>query len=161
MAIAGHSVPSPHRPPSGLLRWLLRAPIPVYRAGLGWLFGHRLLMLTHTGRRTHEQRRTVVEVVTYDARTHESIVAAGWGTATQWYRNIQVSTATEIHTGGEHYRPVQRFLGEEEAREVLEGYLAAHRFAARFVLRWLGYEWSAAGREEFLRTVRLVGFRPR
>jgi hypothetical protein len=39
--------------------------------------------------------------------------------------------------------------------------MGQHRLAARLILRWLGYEWSDAGRERFYRTVRLVGFRPR
>jgi deazaflavin-dependent oxidoreductase (nitroreductase family) len=161
MAVAGQPFPLHHRRPSGLLRFLLRAPIPLYRAGLGWLFGHRLLMLAHEGRRTGQLHRTVVEVVSYDARTHESIVTASWGTATQWYRNIQVKEAAEIHAGRQRYAPVQRFLGEDEAREILESHAMAHQLAARFVLRWLGYEWSDEGRERFYRAVRLVGFRPR
>jgi hypothetical protein len=34
------------------LWYLLRAPVYLYRWDLGWLFGHRLLLLTHIGRRT-------------------------------------------------------------------------------------------------------------
>ena len=161
MTIAPRSLPSHHGPPSGLVRLLLRLPVPLYMAGLGWLFGHRLLMLEHRGRRSHDLHRSVVEVIAYDHRTRESIVAAGWGTATQWYRNIQVQSAVEVHTSAQQFVPAQRFLGEDEAHDVLDDYVMAHRFAARFVLRWLGYDWSKEGRERFYDTVRLVGFRPR
>lgn len=161
MALAPRSLPSHHGPPSGLLRLLLKAPIPLYLAGLGWLFGHRLLMLEHRGRSSRGVHRSVVEVVAYDRRTHESIVAAGWGTATQWYRDIQVQPAVEIHIGAQQFAPVQRFLGEDEAHDVLDDYVLGHRIAARFILRWLGYDWSREGRERFYDTVRLVGFRPR
>lgn len=161
MTIARQSLPSRHVPPSGLWRLLLKVPIPVYRLGFGWLFGHQLLMLEYQGRRPDELRRSVVEVVAYDARTQESITAAGWGTATQWYRTIQVQPAAGVVTGRQQFAPVQRFLGEEEAREVLDRYLAAHRFAARLAFRWLGYDWSDEGRDGFCQDVRLVGFRPR
>lgn len=35
-----------------MLWYLFRAPVYLYRWRLGWLFGNRLLLLTHTGRRT-------------------------------------------------------------------------------------------------------------
>ena len=44
-------------------RWLVRAPINLYRVGLGFLFGTRLLMLEHVGRRTGARRYVVLEVV--------------------------------------------------------------------------------------------------
>lgn len=50
---------------AGLLRvrWLVRAPIGLYRAHLGFLFGSRLLMLEHTGRKSGTRRYVVLEVV--------------------------------------------------------------------------------------------------
>lgn len=42
--------------PRGALRLLLRTPIWLYRAELGWLAGHRLLYLAHRGRRTGARR---------------------------------------------------------------------------------------------------------
>ena len=56
------------KPPRGLLRFLLRLPIWLYQLHLGFLLGHRFLLLTHTGRRSGLLRRTVVEVVSYDRR---------------------------------------------------------------------------------------------
>lgn len=143
------------------MRWLLKAPVPAFQAGFGWIFARRLLMLSHTGRSTGSLHRTVVEVVSDDRHTRESIVAAGWGTETGWYRNIQANPAVEVRIGHDRYVPVQRFLGEAEAVEVLDAYVQRHRLAARFVMRWLGFEWNEAGRHEFYRSVRLVGFRPK
>ncbi|MGH3626024.1 MAG: hypothetical protein ACRDRL_01055, partial [Sciscionella sp.] len=45
------------------VRWFVRAPIWLYRARLGFLFGTRLLMLEHIGRTTGERRYVVLEVV--------------------------------------------------------------------------------------------------
>jgi hypothetical protein len=39
---------------AGLLRtrWIVRAPVGLYRARLGFLLGPRMLMLEHTGRKS-------------------------------------------------------------------------------------------------------------
>jgi hypothetical protein len=42
---------------------LVRAPIWLYRHGLGWLFGSRLLMLEHVGRKSGQPRYVVLEVI--------------------------------------------------------------------------------------------------
>ena len=51
--------------PTGLLKHLLRAPIWLYRAGLGPLLGHRFVYIAHRGRRTGARREVVLEVVGY------------------------------------------------------------------------------------------------
>ena len=40
------------KPPRGLKRLFLRAPIWCYRLELGWIPGKRFLLLTHTGRKS-------------------------------------------------------------------------------------------------------------
>ena len=45
------------------VRWLVRAPIWLYRAGLGFVFGSRFLLLQHRGRRTGQVRQVMLEVV--------------------------------------------------------------------------------------------------
>jgi deazaflavin-dependent oxidoreductase (nitroreductase family) len=92
-----HVIRSPHvkRPTllsdrrSRLARLLFRSPIWLYRLGLGWIFGHQFLLLTHAGRRTGRIRETVLKVLQYDPLTRETIVASAWGEQTDWYRNIQ------------------------------------------------------------------------
>ena len=49
----------------GILARLFRVPVYLYRWHLGWLFGHRCLLLTHIGRRSGRKRQTVLEVVEY------------------------------------------------------------------------------------------------
>jgi hypothetical protein len=44
-------------------RTLMRAPIWIYRARLGFLFGSRMLMLEHIGRKTGLPRQVVLEVI--------------------------------------------------------------------------------------------------
>ena len=79
-------------------RWFVRAPINVYRAGLGFAFGHRLLMLEHVGRRSGARRYVVLEVV--DRPTpDEYVIVSGFGADAQWYRNIQANPSVRVWCG--------------------------------------------------------------
>jgi deazaflavin-dependent oxidoreductase (nitroreductase family) len=70
------------------VRWIVRAPVWLYRARLGFVFGSRLLMLEHTGRKTGIRRYAVLETVGHpDPGTY--IVAAGFGSRAQWLRNAR------------------------------------------------------------------------
>jgi hypothetical protein len=65
--------------PAGVLRLAFRLPIYLYRLDLGWLLGHRFLLLVHRGRKTSLLHQTVLEVVLYDPTIRESVVASAWG----------------------------------------------------------------------------------
>ena len=151
-------------PPTGPLRWLFRLPLWLYRARLGWLLGHRFACLTHVGRRTGQVHRTVVEVVRFDPRTQEIVVAAGWGGRTDWYRNIQARPALEIRCGRLAYRPSQRFLTADETYLEVQRYVRRHPWVARYVFpRLLGLPFDAPGDERRAvvdATLRGVAFRP-
>jgi hypothetical protein len=65
--------------PTGALRLAFRLPIYLYRLDLGWLLGHRLLLLVHRGRESGLLRETVLEVLLHDPATRESVVLSAWG----------------------------------------------------------------------------------
>jgi deazaflavin-dependent oxidoreductase (nitroreductase family) len=117
-----------------VLRLLLRAPIWLYRLQLGWLFGHRLLLLTHRGRKSGKVRQAVLEVVRFDPASQESIVMAGWRGDVDWYRNLQAHPALGVSTGRNHYVPAQRFLTAEETVTELQRYVRRYPVAAGWVL---------------------------
>jgi hypothetical protein len=54
--------------PTGLSRLLWRAPIWLYRLGLGGLLGSHFVLLNHVGRKSGQPRQTVLEVVDRDER---------------------------------------------------------------------------------------------
>jgi hypothetical protein len=66
------------QPPSGVSRALFRAPIYLYRLGLGWLFGKCILLLNHIGRVSGKQRQVILEVVEHDPTDGSFVVASGW-----------------------------------------------------------------------------------
>lgn len=79
-------------------RWMVRAPIGLYRAGLGFLLGPRLLMLQHRGRTTGRRRYVVLEVVEHPSSS-EYVIVSGFGAESQWYRNIQADPEVRVSTG--------------------------------------------------------------
>ena len=95
---------------AGLLRvrWLVRAPIWLYRARLGFLLGSRLLMLEHLGRKSGTRRYVVLEVVARP-RPGTYVVASGFGTRAQWFRNVRANPHVRVYAGG--HRPRQRQHG--------------------------------------------------
>lgn len=107
-------------------RWIVRAPILVYRARLGAIFGTRLLMLEHTGRKTGTRRYAVLEIV--DHPTPGSfMVVSGFGTRAQWLRNVEADPRVRVSIGS--HRPqdaVARRVDLTEATEVLTRYANAH-----------------------------------
>lgn len=158
----GGERPRGGQPPAGIQRLLLRAPICLYRLHLGWVLGHRFLLLTHRGRRTGRLRHAVLEVVRYDPVTRESIVVSGFGRNSDWYRNLQASPAIAVQTGRLRYVPVQRFLDPAEALAVFADYQRRYPRLARTLLRWLDipYDGSPAARQALARMLPMVAFRP-
>ncbi|KGI80825.1 hypothetical protein IL38_14860 [Actinopolyspora erythraea] len=149
--------------PRGMLRRALRAPVRLYRRDLGWLLGHRFLYLVHRGRDSGRLRETVLEVVRYRPDTGEVVVVSGWGTRSQWYRNITSSPAVEVRVGRQHYRhPRQRVLDESETADLLAGYVRKHPHVARALARTTGWPLlTPEGRAELARRLPAVSFTPR
>ena len=101
--------------PSAALNALYRAPAWLYRWRLGWLAGHRFLLLTYRGRRTGRTLQAVLEVVRYDRATRESTVVSAYGPTAGWYLSLRSAPALRIQTGRLDYPPHHRFLGPDEA----------------------------------------------
>ena len=128
------------RPPAGLQRLVFRIPIYVYRVGLGWLFGRRLVLLNHVGRVSGKQRQTILEVATQDPTDGSYIVASGWGPNAGWYRNILHTPDVSIVVGRRTIPVTAVPLTEDEGAEIFVEYASRHRAAAKFVLpRVLGF----------------------
>ncbi|WP_405166607.1 nitroreductase family deazaflavin-dependent oxidoreductase [Nocardia sp. NBC_01499] len=107
-------------------RWLVRAPIQLYRAGLGFLFGSRMLMLQHIGRKSGETRYVVLEVVDRPA-PGEYVIVSGFGTRAQWYRNIRTNPQVRISTGTTRNRPgIATPMTGEESATALAHYVRDH-----------------------------------
>ncbi len=107
-------------------RWLVRAPIWLYRARLGVLLGSRLLMVEHVGRRSGRSRYVVLEVVDHP-KPRIYIVVSGFGTRAQWFRNIQANPQVRVYVASQKPSPATgRRLDTSAATATLGRYAAAH-----------------------------------
>jgi deazaflavin-dependent oxidoreductase (nitroreductase family) len=163
---AGHGsgrAPITSRRPTGVLRWLLRLPIWLYHAHLGWMLGHRMIYIAHRGRRSGARHEVVVEVVRYDPRVPEVFVIAAWGGTPDWYRNLRAAPAIEVRTGRHRWpAPVQRFPDAVEILRVLRAYQRAHPAAFRQLGPRLGFPADPTDPSwpEVAARVHAVTFRP-
>jgi len=148
------------------LWYLFRGPVYLYRWRLGWLFGKRLMLLTHTGRRSGRRRQTVLEVVEYRKEGPEVVVVNGFGRDSDWVRNIEAGPGEEVNVGRRQFVASHRFLGEAEAMQVIEGYERRNRWMAPIVRRgfsWLlGWQYRGGDedRRRLVHQLALIAFRP-
>jgi deazaflavin-dependent oxidoreductase (nitroreductase family) len=122
---------------SRFTRFMMRAPIGLYRVGLGGLLGRRFLLLEHTGRRSGVARRTMLEVMERDD-TDAPIIVSGFGDRSDWYRNITADPAVAYTSGRRRVEATAKRLGPAEALAVFERYRVEHPKAAAVIGRRLG-----------------------
>jgi deazaflavin-dependent oxidoreductase (nitroreductase family) len=128
------------RPPSGLRRVMFRVPILVFRARLGWVFGHRLVLINHRGRKTGRPRQVVVEVAARDRITGAVTVASGYGSHSDWFRNLLVAPQTTIEVGARRLDVRAVPLSPEEGGDVMVDYARRHRLSATVLASYLRYD---------------------
>lgn len=120
-----------------LKRFMMRAPIGLYRAGLGGLLGKRFLLLEHTGRKSRLPRKTVLEVVELDERG-SPIIVSGYGERSDWYRNVTIDPNVSYTLGRRRTAATAVRLGGEDAKGVFDRYLREHPRAAAVIGERIG-----------------------
>jgi deazaflavin-dependent oxidoreductase (nitroreductase family) len=80
---------------------MFRMPPRAYRHDAGWLLGHTFLEFVHTGRKIGQPYETAAMVLRYDADAQEAIICVGWGTDTDWVRNLRAGPAAQVRLGRE------------------------------------------------------------
>ncbi|HET8930374.1 MAG TPA: nitroreductase family deazaflavin-dependent oxidoreductase [Acidimicrobiales bacterium] len=146
--------------PSGAFKHLLRIPVYVFRWRLGFVLGERIVLISHTGRRSGRSYQSPVEVVEHDRTTHEYIVCSGTGPDADWYRNLKADPATLIQVGNRRWTPTQRFLDPDEAAQRFRHYEAEHPGASRQLLDMMGnsYDGTDEGRRSMMDRMPMIAF---
>jgi deazaflavin-dependent oxidoreductase (nitroreductase family) len=148
------------RRPGPLKRWFFRAPILMYRVGLGGLMPAQV-MLTTVGRKSGQPRRAVVDLLKRDAATDTYYVVSAYGGLSDWYRNLEANPELQVQVRWRKFAARAATLPPDEAEEVLLDYWRRHRLLARMLLRLVGLrvtteeEARAAAAE-----MRMVAIRP-
>jgi deazaflavin-dependent oxidoreductase (nitroreductase family) len=121
---------------------MMRAPILLYRLGIGFVLGRRFVLIEHTGRVTGATRRTVLEVVGKQGTT--LWVASAWPRS-DWLRNVQAHPDVRISTGFTRRVDARASVVDEQtAGRVLRSYAHDHPRAAAVLRRSLGLPFDDA-----------------
>ena len=93
-----------------MAKWALLA----YRLGLGRLLGHKVLVLTTTGRATTRVRRTPLWYVQEGDVVY---CLSGWGTTSDWYRNVEADPCATLELGNQRWETTAEVIHERSERE--------------------------------------------
>ncbi|NLF52558.1 MAG: nitroreductase family deazaflavin-dependent oxidoreductase [Leptolinea sp.] len=126
-------------PPTGISRILWRIPIFLYRIGLGWLLGHRFLLLNHRGRKSGLYRKAVIEVVKFDHEAGFYYVVSGFGPRSDWYQNVIAHPDVTIQVGSKKMKARGEKVPLTVTEEILLDYSIRHPGALKTLSRILGY----------------------
>jgi deazaflavin-dependent oxidoreductase (nitroreductase family) len=152
----------PPEPPNAFVRWLFRVPVFFFRAGLGWLFGSRIILLEHVGRKSGLTRHSCVEVVDRDDDGMTLTIVSGYGVRAQWYQNLRARPDIEIRTNRARRAVHAELLSPEDGADAMVSYARRYPKMAPQLMKLCGAhtEGSEADYREVamerLRFVRLV-----
>lgn len=108
------------------VRRAVRAPLFLYRHGMGWVFGHRMLMLEHAGRQSGLRRYVCLEVIEHPSQG-VYVVASGFGDQAQWFRNLKANGEAWVSTGRTRSVAAEvAFLDAHAAQQCLDRYQTEH-----------------------------------
>lgn len=131
-----------HKPVTGLKKFLFRAPLFIYRIGLGGLLGRRFVLINHTGRKSGKPRQTVLEVVNYIKDSDTYFIAAGFGKRSDWYLNILAHPKIEIQVAWQKMAVTAVPLTPVQSGEAMADYARRHPKAAKNLGKIIGYNAS-------------------
>ena len=114
--------------PQGSWRTLLRLPLYLYQAGLGWmLHPFPILILTTQGRRSGLPRHVVLEYRRHGSKLY---LVSGWGERPHWYQNLLAQPVVTVQFGGQTYQAVaQNVTDSGEAMRALYMFKRTSRFS--------------------------------
>ena len=145
-------------PPEGFSRLLWRAPIWIYRLGLGGLIKKRMLLLHHVGRISGKPRENVLEIVDQDIERGSYSVASGFGKKSDWYKNIVKQPDVSITVGQAEIEVKARPLSPKESGQALVKYAKRHPKAAKNLMSICGYKVDGSDEDYIVMGRNIVPF---
>jgi deazaflavin-dependent oxidoreductase (nitroreductase family) len=125
-------------PTSDWHRWAFRAPITLWRMGLGPIIGHIFMLITTTGRKSGLPRRTMVE---YHALNGKKYAPCAFGARSDWYKNIAADPRVAIQTAqGAEAAIAVRVTGDQELIDVYELFKRRDPVVLNWYMQSLGIE---------------------
>jgi deazaflavin-dependent oxidoreductase (nitroreductase family) len=134
--------------PRGIVRWIFRIPVWLYRMGLGVLIVNEVLLLATTGRRSGKRRITPLGYGR-DPATGSCTVAAGWTGDADWYRNAAAHPDVQIWLGARWIDCRAQPLPPEASAGQYRKLREINPYADRIFSKWLGRPFTPTD-ENFL-----------
>jgi deazaflavin-dependent oxidoreductase (nitroreductase family) len=121
-----------------------------------------MVVLTHTGRKTGEIRKTVLYAKSYDPKSKVLMFVSAFG-VTDWFLNIIKKPASLIEIGDLNYVPEQKILTADEIASLELSFRRTHPVVARAQARLMGWPWKCSDDEflAFATSLRGVAFWPK
>ncbi|MDA8880933.1 nitroreductase family deazaflavin-dependent oxidoreductase [Pseudomonadales bacterium] len=126
----------------------------------GFLFGERFIHLKLWGRKSGQLKETVIEVIDQDKTNGVLYSASGFGTQSQWFKNISVNNAVFVTLRNTEFEASASVLSADEATEVLLRYVKVHPNSIKSVARLSGYEMDGSEKDiiAFSQIIKIVKF---
>ncbi len=129
-------------PSGGWRRLMFKAPLQLWRLGLGFIIGRIIMVLTVTGRRTGLPRHTMVEYYRLDGTPY---AVSAFGERSQWYRNLVANPQVTIQTAqGVESMRASRVTDPDEIARVYEFFMRRDPPLTGWYLASLGIEATVA-----------------
>ena len=123
--------------PGPFFHWILKFPLLLDRLGFWYLIPNGILILTTTGRRTGQLRRTPMEYGSVQP-DGSYIVMSGWAGHTDWYRNALADPQVMVKIRQKAFQATATPLACEEIASLLEQVIQFNPASLRFFARWSG-----------------------
>jgi deazaflavin-dependent oxidoreductase (nitroreductase family) len=103
--------------PNVLARVFYKIPVHVYVGPVALFLKWRCVMrLTTVGRKSGKLRTTGVSFMPLDGKY---IIFSGWGTSSDWYKNLRANPRVKIKVGTDEMRATARLIEDPERRREL------------------------------------------
>lgn len=127
-------------PPRGFKAIPWRLPIWIYRLGFGFIIGRHGLLLTHKGRKSGKDRQNVLEIIHSSPNAGKYYVVSGFGTRSDWYKNIINDPSVTIQIGNKKMAAVASQLNPEEASQLILAYTQKYPKNLKTLGAMIGYD---------------------
>ncbi len=121
-----------------------------------------MVVLTHTGRKTGNIRKTMLHAKQYNSVSKELMLVSAFG-VTDWFLNIRKQPALLVEVGDVRYVPEQKILTADEIADLECQFRRNHPVVARVQAWLMGWPWRCSDDEflAFAASLRGVTFWPK
>jgi deazaflavin-dependent oxidoreductase (nitroreductase family) len=138
--------------PGPFLRYLFKVPLFFYKINLP-LFNDFILLLTTTGRKSGQARRTALEY-RREPESGYAIITAGWGGKTDWRRNLRANPRVKVQIGRNQFVATAEALPDEHVAAWLAESLSLNPRSTAMFSRWAGEPVGLDDHQSLLRAAK-------